>query len=110
MVQHKNIDEKNRGVIWCPIVLKNESPQIMTFSRFLFRANLLPLFCADNLFISAETDVIYKGQDHGADVSYGKTSPLEFVEATFLAQARQTEWDDNLLRRSFHFIKSISNV
>ena len=90
----------------CPLVVRNDSPEILDFKRMILRVPGLSLYSDGRATVTDAVTVRYRGQTQVSQVSVGSRSggpPGGFRMLT----GPRTPVDKALLRRSFAFIKTI---
>ncbi|NBC81909.1 MAG: DUF432 domain-containing protein [Bacteroidetes bacterium] len=100
-------EELKTNHVICPVKLFNDSKEILDFQRFLLRVEHLTLYAEKSYLCSNETRITFRGPDVASDVQPIKSKPTFSQHFKMLANPRSSD-NRNLLKRSFHFLKSFT--
>lgn len=92
----------------CPVKITNKDTTMLNFQRLLINVELLSLYSHKQMIYTGEIKVIFKGENVVADIQYVSSAPSFIENARHLSKPRNTE-RKNVLRKSFHFIKSLTD-
>ena len=94
-------------LILCPVKIRNESAAALDFERMCLHCEQLDLYLLNERLFANEFRIRFKGVEQVGEVHITPGSPSLAEGARQIAQAR-TRPDKSLIKRSFYFIKSIS--
>jgi len=90
----------------CPLEIRNESPEILGFKRMILRVPNLSLFTVGSTLATNGVTVRFRGEAQVSQVSISKEPTGLEGEIALIGGPRRPP-EPALLRRSFHFIRSI---
>lgn len=102
-------DEATEGANYasCLMKISNESTSILDFQRLLLHVDQLTIYINQDKLYTNNVHVKFKGENAISDLHYSSNKP-EFVEnARKISDPRNSEMR-SALRRSFYFIKSLT--
>lgn len=91
----------------CPVTFENQSKTAVEPSRLSVDVTRLILYQQNGQLCTNEVILEYNGADSPIDVKFGQEKSAAFPEAELLANQRNPE-EKNLLVKSYNFLKSIS--
>lgn len=94
--------------IICPIRLSNDSKTILDIQRLLLHVEFLNIYNDDKNLWSNEVRIRFKGENEISDVQYVNEAPFSEKSIKPLVTSRSNK-SQNVLTKSFHFIKSLTN-
>jgi hypothetical protein len=98
--------EKSEAI--CPVKIHNDSETLIRFQRISVPASQLTLFSNGKIFFTNEIRVIHNGDELASDLQiFGPSS--NYVQGLKPISAARMKTNMNLLRKSFHLIKSFTN-
>lgn len=94
--------------IHCPIRIKNNSDEILNFTKFNFRVEALTLFEHKDRLWGDETRINFKGQEITSDIDITGKLPAELKmhSAEIVAEPRKSA-KRSITRRTFNFLLNI---
>jgi hypothetical protein len=102
----QNAIEKYEAV--CPVKIHNESPSSINFQRLSIHADQLTLYSNGEFFCTNELRVFHREEEPASDVQIVGGSP-SLAEGMRQFSGARMKPNMNLLRKSFHLIKSITH-
>ncbi|MDT8299635.1 MAG: DUF432 domain-containing protein, partial [Spirochaetaceae bacterium] len=93
-------------IAYCPLVIRNESPEVLGFQRLILRVPFLSLYAVRAHIYTNRVTVRFRGQSQISQVSIGK-GPKKGEDSALRISGPRTKSDRALLRRSFSFIKNL---
>ncbi len=97
---------KSKGFqVTCPIQVFNESDSILKIDRLLIQTEYLRIYSNNSELFTNEIKVKYEGELNPSYTQFGKNSPSIAKDLRLLVEERIVP-SDNLLKRSFLFLKS----
>lgn len=107
---NKRLEEYNITGLngYCPISIINKSNSKMDFERMILRVPNLSIYQYPDYLLGSPVHVIYTGLDQGNQTIIRKTAPNVKIQASKVYPPRQVI-DNNLLRKSFYFLKTVYN-
>ncbi len=91
----------------CPVRIHNESTSLMSFQRLSIHAHQLNLYTNGDIFCTNELRVSHKEEEQESDVQIVNGSPGLAGGHKQISDAR-IKTNTNLLRKSFHMLKSFT--
>lgn len=91
----------------CPVKIFNESPKLMNFQRLAIHADQLNLYSGSEFFCTNELRISHKEEEQTSDVQIISGSPSLTEGLKQVSSAREKP-NLNLLKKSFHLIKSFT--
>ena len=92
----------------CPVKITNKYSEMLRFQRLLINVEFLSLYSDKEILYTSEIKVIFKGENTVADIQYAQSAPSFVENAQHLSKPRNPE-KKSVLRKSFHFIKSLTD-
>jgi hypothetical protein len=92
----------------CPVKIKNESDTILNFQRLSVPANQLNIYSDKGKLFTNEVRVRFKGEEQQTDLQIMNGSP-EIAQGYPLLSHSRLKPNKNILRKSFYFLKSITD-
>ncbi len=92
----------------CPIKITNDCQTALDFQRLSLLVEFLNIYSENNLLFTSETKVKFKGENVVSEINYGQSAPSFIENPKHLASPRNPE-KNNVLKKSFHFIKSLTD-
>ena len=92
----------------CSVKIINNSPTILNFQRLLLNVEFLGTYSENNHLFTSEIKVTFKGENAVSDIDYSHHAPSFLKQSKQLTTPRNSE-RKNVLRKSFHFIKSLTD-
>jgi hypothetical protein len=93
-------------IAYCPLVIRNESPEVLGFQRLILRVPFLSLYAVRAHIYTDRVTVRFRGQSQVSQVSIEK-GPQKGQDSAVKIFGPRTKSDRALLRRSFSFIKNL---
>jgi len=90
-----------------PLQIKNSSPGMLWFDRFLLRVNQLDIAVNDDSPITNEVTVTFKGTDQFSQISIGEIPEYNGAQAAVMTPRRLSGSAD-FLRKSFLFLRDLT--
>jgi len=100
-------DQLERFVI-CPVRVNNESGSILDLQRLLLQCEYLKIYAKDQTLFTNEIKIGFRGENDASEVQYINRAPAFIKDKMLLNGSRSTK-TSNVISKSFHFIKSLSN-
>jgi len=94
--------------IVCPIRLTNDSNAPLDVQRLLLHGEYLNIYGDGNQLYTNEVKIKFKGISEVSDVQYSNQSP-SFSEHTGQISSARSAKANNVISKSFHYIKSLTN-
>lgn len=91
----------------CPIVIENASKEKLNIEKLVIRAAHLNLYRSTRALVSDEIVIKFQGAEQISDTYIQKHPPEGFGKLMLLQDARDP-YSQTLLKRSFYFIKNIT--
>ena len=91
----------------CPLIVKNDSPEILEFQRMILRVPELSLFTNGRIIATNSVTIRFRGETQASQVTFEK-KPEGITGSIVKLAGPRVPVDRALLRRSFAFIKTIS--
>lgn len=92
----------------CPVKITNNDSEILNFQRLLLNVEFLSIYSDGNLLFTSEINVRFKGENAIADIQYSNAAPAFLENTKQVATPRNLE-RKNVLKKGFHFIKSLTD-
>lgn len=103
----KEILLRNNEVL-CPVRIANEASLPLDFQRLSLLSEFLNIYTKNNLLYASEIKVKFKGENIVSDINYLQNAPTFIENSKHLALPRNPE-KSSVLKKSFHFIKSLTD-
>lgn len=101
------LERTNPWFVLCPVKIRNESTAALDFQRMCLHCEQLDLYLHNDHLVANEFRIRFKGVEQVGEVHITPGNPSFAEGAKQIAQARMRP-DKSLIKRSFYFIKSIS--
>ncbi len=107
---YSNIEDYkvNKLMGYCPISIINKSNSIMNFDRMILRVPNLTIYRYPDYLAGSPVHVTFTSFEQNNQSTIKKRNPIQNLKPVMIYQPRQVA-DNNLLRKSFYFIKTIYN-
>ena len=92
---------------YCPLVIRNDSTDILSFKKMVLRVPFLSLFAWDGGFITNGLTISFRGRSQVSQIQISKEPPV-IDRDLHRYRGPQKKKDSLILRRSFSFIKTLS--
>ena len=91
----------------CAVTIINNSSTILNIQRLLLNVEFLSIYCENDHLFTSEIKLSFKGENAISDVHYSPHAP-SFLEGSRLLTTPRNPERKNVLRKSFHFVKSLT--
>jgi len=98
--------QPDERIAYCPLVIRNESPEVLGFQRLILRVPFLSLYAVRAHIYTDRVTVRFRGQSQVSQVSIEK-GPQKGLDSAVRIFGPRSKSDRALLRRSFSFIKNL---
>ena len=103
------LSDPDPWIALCPLIIRNESPDILDFERMILRVPFLSLYGGKQRIYTNELTVRFRGVDQVSQVQISTRFPEVGEPVRKLSDPRsRSDW--RLLRKSFSFIKSLYSM
>lgn len=92
----------------CSVMVINDSPTILNIQRLLLNVEYLAIYSENSNLYTSEIKLTFKGENAVSDIDYSPHAPSFLKKPKQLATPRNPE-RKNVLRKSFYFIKSLTD-
>lgn len=92
----------------CSVKIINNSSTILNIQRLLLHVEFLGIYSENSHLYTSEIKVTFKGENAVSDLYYSPHAPSFLEKSKQLTTPRNPE-RKNVLRKSFHFIKSLTD-
>lgn len=93
--------------VMCPVRITNDAENALDFQRMLLHVEYVAIYSSQNKLYTSDIRVKFKGESAVSDIHYSSQAPSFLEGARQVAAARNPE-KFNVLKRSFYFIKSLT--
>lgn len=105
----KNFNDLDNNV-WnavCAVHIKNNSKTELSFDRFCLHVENLTLYEGEKRLWANSVKIVFQGEDQLTQISILKTKP-NFEKTGRIISKPRIQIDDNIIRKSFQFLRNIS--
>lgn len=92
----------------CPLTIRNQSPELLSFQRLILRVPYYGLFLFKDQFYTNRITVSFRGMDQESQVKI--SSARDYPQDYSLYSEPQEKREFMGLKKSFYFIKSLTNL
>lgn len=96
------------GMAICPLKIRNESESALAFQRLSVPVEQLNLYANQEMICTNEVNVRYKGEDKTSEIQISGGNPT-ITEGLKIINNARIRTSRNILKKSFSFIKSITD-
>lgn len=93
--------------VMCPVRITNDAETSLDFQRMLLHVEYVAIYSSNQKLYTNEIKVKFKGESAVSDINYSSQSPSFLEGAKQVAAARNPD-KFNVLKRTFYFIKSLT--
>jgi hypothetical protein len=94
--------------VLCPLKITNNAASILDFQRLSLQVEFFNIYAEKSLLFTNEIKVKFKGENNVSDISYSNQAPSFITNSKLISAARNLE-RNSVLKKSFHFIKSLTD-